>query len=238
MEGKLISQCTALSYSVRRQCGWWSLTSPLETGKANFISTSKMDFLSVSSICLCANRRLRISCTEEAGLYWQLGHNHKWITSDISSYYLANKPVGHIPTTWCISNFFHTAYHPEGQVQHKCWLLQTTKETLDSYEQMCSVFLFFKIINSSTYPVRAFKENSVVCDRHYSPQCSDEWTEVGDIFSCRLKQKIMQPYYVKLFQCGGHLALPALHHRQVAWIRAVIAVNWEPTHVLHCFIWK
>lgn len=74
---------------------------------------------------------------------------------------------------------------------------------------------FFKRINSSTYPVRAFKENSVVCDRHYSSQCSNEWTEVGDIFSCTLKQKIMQPYHVKLFLCGGHLTLPALHHRQV-----------------------
>lgn len=69
---------------------WWrSLTSPLETGKANFISTSKMDFLSVSSICLCANRRLRISCKEEAGLHFQSGShicsktstNHK-VTSE------------------------------------------------------------------------------------------------------------------------------------------------------------
>lgn len=57
---KCISWCSVLSYT-DRVCGWGLLTSPLETGKANFISTSKMDFLSVSSICLCANRRLRIS---------------------------------------------------------------------------------------------------------------------------------------------------------------------------------
>lgn len=48
-----------------------SLTSPLETGKANFINTSKMDFLRVSSICLCANRRLRTSCVEQTGRHTQ-----------------------------------------------------------------------------------------------------------------------------------------------------------------------
>lgn len=61
MREKTICWCSVQSYSNSMAQTTDSLTSPLETGKANFIRTSKMDFLSVSSICLCANRRLRIS---------------------------------------------------------------------------------------------------------------------------------------------------------------------------------
>lgn len=50
------------------------------------------------------------------------------ITLDISSSHLADKPIGDVAASRSVSNSFYSANNAEGQVQHKCWLLQTRKK--------------------------------------------------------------------------------------------------------------